>query len=46
MRCAQSARISITLPSEWAHENGSVISPSTSCTHRITRIAMSVRWLV
>ena len=29
-----------------AAKSGSVIRPSTSCTHRMTRIARSVRWLV
>ena len=46
MRCAQSARTSMTLPSACDSENGSVIRPSASCTHRMIRIAMSVRWLV
>ena len=46
MRCAQSARISITLPSECAQENGKVTSPTTNCTHRMSRITMSVGWLV
>ncbi|MCY1366855.1 hypothetical protein D9M69_537630 [compost metagenome] len=47
MPWAQSASISIALAStRWLQETGRVTRPSTSCTHRMQRMARSVRWLV
>jgi hypothetical protein len=46
MPCAQCDRISITEPSEWANENGSVMRPRVSWTHRTARMAMSITELV
>ena len=47
MPCRYSARRSMVCGSfTWCSDAGSVDRPMTSCTHRMTRMAMSVRWLV